>query len=84
MTTFKEIGPYKVDCLTHDEALEIALLYAEYSGKRYKVIGNLKQHDNNGHYIGCAHLYCYEVLPTGDEFWRSRVYKTSSGLQMNK
>lgn len=62
---YREIGGDCVDCATHEEALEIAITYAEVSGLRYRVYGEHIQHYQNKN-VAREHQYCWYVKALGE------------------
>jgi alkylation response protein AidB-like acyl-CoA dehydrogenase len=63
MYGFRQIAGHCVDCMTHDEAVELALTYVNAGGTRYRVTGELIQHFG-GHNVTREHVYCWHVEPT--------------------
>lgn len=72
MYGYRDIAGHCVDCMTWDEALEIANVYALYSGLRYKIEGDHIQHFQH-HNIASEHQYCWKVTALGEYVGNQRT-----------
>jgi hypothetical protein len=63
---YRDIDGDCVDCMTWDEALELALTYSRVSGFRYKVEGELIQHFRHRN-IARYKIFCWKVTGLGEQ-----------------
>jgi len=59
---FRDVDGFCVDCMTFEEAIEMALIYSDASGKRFRIEGEHIQHIRH-HNVSRLHIYCWKVEP---------------------
>lgn len=67
MYGYREIDGHCVDCMTFLEAIEDALVWAEITGHKQKIIGEHIQH-YHGRNIASSHVYCWHVSLIKDQY----------------
>lgn len=70
MYGYRTIAGHCVDCMTWEEAMELALVFVIAGGAKQRVEGELIQHFNHDNIAG-EHQYC----------WRVTTVKESDGNQ---
>lgn len=65
MYGYRQIAGYCVDCMTFEEAIEKADVWAEVGGSRYRVTGELAQHFK-GQNVTRERAYCWHVESTSE------------------
>lgn len=66
MYGYREIDGQCVDCMTWNEALELANTYSNVGGFRYKVEGEHIQHHHNRN-VSRYNVYCWRVSGLGEQ-----------------
>jgi hypothetical protein len=64
MYGFRTIAGYNVDCMTHEEAIETALLYVNATGNKFRIEGEKIQRIGKLNVTRYG-IYCYKVSPLG-------------------
>lgn len=63
MYGYQQIAGQCVDCMTFEEAIDVAVIWSNTGGQRYKVEGEHIQHFN-GVNVSRERIYCWQVHPT--------------------
>jgi len=72
MYGYRDIDGECVPCMTFEEALAAALVYAEVSGFRQIIYGEHIQHYLNKN-VARHHLYCWNVKALGENIGNQRT-----------
>lgn len=72
MYGYRFVAGYCVDCMTHDEAIEAALMYVNATGNKYRISGEQIQHIGKLN-VTNQHIYCYKVEPLGVQVGNQRI-----------
>jgi hypothetical protein len=72
MYGYRTVAGYCVDCMTHEEAIEVALMYTNATGNKFRVVGEQIQHIGKLN-VTNQNIYCYKVQPLGVQVGRSKA-----------